>query len=650
MKRFVGHRRTITAASLHGAQLLTASMDGTARLWDLASASCVVTFEPHPRGVRDAALSRDGARVITVSDDYGVREWDAKSGKLLALHKGHTSRVTSVACADDGSFATASHDGSVRVWKDGDSVRLGGHAGGAVGVRSLGRGKWETVADNGKVYTWANGKRTGETKVKKQKPGALMGNDDGTVTLEGRVIGEHDDSVVFVLDAGEQIVSCAADGTICAWDRREPPPAARQPMQPQPLRRLHAMKLDADVVPHARVVGDELAVGFSEHVVMLDAKSYAVRRRLDFPGEVIAVAGSSLAFDSWQQRLSIVDATSGRLSKAYDLEEHGRVARLGATVAFFTSGLTLHLIDVTTGRERAVCGPMPGAEAELYLGERFVLVPREEGGGGWLWSLADGARVAELEWEGESPNAVAFHGDRVFLTTHDGRCYVFDRGERVCELVPPVKDDGHVPLVLSPRGDRLVTHGRNNVHANLWDARSGKRLARLFADRKVGSLSGEPAFSPDGSRVIAAHYAEPILVFLDDRGRVVASHDVHRGGGFRDVRCVFFGGSVLTYGGVTDRSVRAWDVASGARLWALLNVPKPSGNELFTYVVKSPNDRWLTTTQEGAPGPLVIDLAHGRIAAQLDGHTAYLREPLFFGGDRLLTGCNDHVLQVWQLA
>ena len=67
--------------------------------------------------VVSAAFSPDGARVVTASDDGTARIWDAASGKELAPLGGHTSEVASAAFSPDGArVVTASQDGTARIY------------------------------------------------------------------------------------------------------------------------------------------------------------------------------------------------------------------------------------------------------------------------------------------------------------------------------------------------------------------------------------------------------------------------------------------------------------------------------------------------------------------------------------------------------
>jgi WD40 repeat protein len=57
--------------------------------------------------------------VVTASEDGSARVWDARDGTLLAALEGHANALTAVAVSpDDRRVVTTSRDGTARVWND----------------------------------------------------------------------------------------------------------------------------------------------------------------------------------------------------------------------------------------------------------------------------------------------------------------------------------------------------------------------------------------------------------------------------------------------------------------------------------------------------------------------------------------------------
>jgi WD domain, G-beta repeat len=64
-------------------------------------------------------FSRDGKRIVTASEDGTARVWDVSTGVNLSVLSGHTSHVfTAEFSRDDGHIVTASDDGTARVWNN----------------------------------------------------------------------------------------------------------------------------------------------------------------------------------------------------------------------------------------------------------------------------------------------------------------------------------------------------------------------------------------------------------------------------------------------------------------------------------------------------------------------------------------------------
>jgi WD40 repeat protein/tRNA A-37 threonylcarbamoyl transferase component Bud32 len=105
------------AVSPDGQRIATASADGTARVWDLASGRATRTLPGHTGPVLSIAVTPDGQRIITGSGDGTAKIWDASSGRALHELKGHTDGIRSVAVTSDGRrIITGSGDRTAKIW------------------------------------------------------------------------------------------------------------------------------------------------------------------------------------------------------------------------------------------------------------------------------------------------------------------------------------------------------------------------------------------------------------------------------------------------------------------------------------------------------------------------------------------------------
>ena len=100
-----------------GSLVVTASRDGTARLWSVESGECLRTLVGHLDAVVDVDFAPSGSTVLTASKDGTACIWTVETGECAAKLEGHTGPVLHAAFAPSGAQAvTASQDHTARVW------------------------------------------------------------------------------------------------------------------------------------------------------------------------------------------------------------------------------------------------------------------------------------------------------------------------------------------------------------------------------------------------------------------------------------------------------------------------------------------------------------------------------------------------------
>ena len=104
-------------------KIATASMDGSARVWDMATGEELLRIEGHEvvsdffTGVLGIAYSPDGRMIATSGGDGKIRTWDAATGEALLTLDDWDNWATWVAFSPDGSMlASGGELSNITIW------------------------------------------------------------------------------------------------------------------------------------------------------------------------------------------------------------------------------------------------------------------------------------------------------------------------------------------------------------------------------------------------------------------------------------------------------------------------------------------------------------------------------------------------------
>jgi dipeptidyl aminopeptidase/acylaminoacyl peptidase len=121
MRELEGHQGQVLDVAMGpgGTEVATASTDGTARIWEVATGALRAPLFGHTNYVRSVAFSPDGQTIVTASLDGTARTWTL-SGRRIATLARHEDAVDTAEFSPDGrTVATGGWEGTIRLWDAG---------------------------------------------------------------------------------------------------------------------------------------------------------------------------------------------------------------------------------------------------------------------------------------------------------------------------------------------------------------------------------------------------------------------------------------------------------------------------------------------------------------------------------------------------
>jgi WD40 repeat protein len=113
-----GHSDGLVAAAFSpsGRWVATASLDSTARIWNLETGTSRL-LEGHEQRINAIAFSHDGKWLATASNDADARIWSIRTGRQVALLQIHVSGVRAVEFSADDRWVATAGPTAVGIWQ-----------------------------------------------------------------------------------------------------------------------------------------------------------------------------------------------------------------------------------------------------------------------------------------------------------------------------------------------------------------------------------------------------------------------------------------------------------------------------------------------------------------------------------------------------
>ena len=487
--RLAGHTDQIlsVAYSPDGTRIATASLDGTARIWDASTGQELHTLAGHGP-VRGIAFSPDGRRTATAGDDGTVRIWASETGDELSTLLGPTDAVRRVAFSPEGRFVAAtSQDRTARLWDaaSGEQIAVMSASEGLVGIAFSPDGhRLAAGGSSGLLQVWEV--PSGREALR----WVDSGSPDGIRNLAFSPDGTH--------------LASAATGNASGivWDAM-------------------TGQLQSTLIGHTNEVygiayspdGRLLATGGLDRKAKVWEASTG-RELLTLSGHTAGLNGVAFSPDGTRLATASWDGTS----RVWDIGPAGELLAIpatgpgrltyspdGAQLAYGLFDGTVHVWNASTGSPTLSLRGHTDAVGNVAFSPDARLLASS----GWdrtvrVWDLATGQVLRVLGGFGGRVNSVAFSpdGSRLVAGSQDRTVHVWDAANGIQQLIIRGNPANVYAASFSPDGTRILTSTlAPDSTARLWDAANGSELLVLQGHTDT---VWDAAFSPDEQRIATA--------------------------------------------------------------------------------------------------------------------------------------------------
>ncbi|MBL9139192.1 MAG: serine/threonine protein kinase [Verrucomicrobiales bacterium] len=572
-----------------GRRLVTASFDGTARVWSSDNGAPLIPPLRHAGPVRWAEFSPDSQRLVTASDDHTAVVWNAVDGARIHTLSHPGSKVVRACFRPDGNqIATATERGEIRLWtvESGETrASMSGLLGQVHALTYSPDGlKLAAAGDGGRAMVWsvADPQAPGLTlhhavwapvwhiTFSPDSAVVLTAAEDTVARLWDAATGfplstqlVHEGGVVYAAFSpdGTRVVTTSADVSARLWDWRS------GQRQGQPMRHRDPVRWAAFTSDGRGLItasDDEttqywrLPSHVQPTVEIRHSQGVTVAEFLENHSQIFTA--------SLDQTARLWDARTG---ESFGEPMQAPAAILCAGVDPDSALAALGCIDGSVGvwdlRIRQRLAEFRGHTAPIqsvrFSQDAKAIVTASEDGSARVWQPLSGQPITPPLAHLAAVRAADFSSDgrRVATASDDASARVWDASTGH-PVTPPLRHGDHVKGVhFSRDGLRIVTASTDNT-ARIWDVASGRVLVPPLQHERIVEAAW---FTPDDRRVVTVSQDRTARVWDADTGQALTPPLLHSSA-VSHLVLSRDGRRMLT--GAWNSLARVWDVETGLPL------------------------------------------------------------------------------------
>ena len=566
-----------------GTQIVTASMDKTARVWSVLTGDPLGPALNHEGPVWSAVFTPDGLHVVTASEDGKLRFWDPKTGNLAEdpLFTIATE-IDSESFSPDGGWLAAPVQGGVRFFQ----------------------------ASNGKPTSriFPTSRKFNRTQFSKDGRWlAAFGSSPGVWFWEVATGRRAFESVAFGDEV--RILRFSPDNHSVAINHG-----------PRVLD-LRDLKTGAPVWEPMEPGGDLFDCRFSPDGSRLATASWNGTVRL-FESETGHAVGPALQHQAGVR--SAVFSPDGRIIATGSWDG---TARLWSVATGTPVSPALHHAGYVTSVRFSPCI------------QQLLTASQDETVRLWEYGTNGPERLV-VRHVGAVRQAKFSPDGKSFLTCGvDRQACIWDTG--LGRLILSLQHSSPVLSAdSSPKGDRIAT-GCEDGSVNIWDTRTGAQTSAPLRHTKWIRCVN---FSPDGQKLVTASDDGTARIWKVESGAPITGNLIHRGSIFR---AFFSHDGRLVVTASQDCTAQVWNATTGERMGPPLEHPSEVHSAAFspdgTKVVTTVSDG----TELGRNAQIWDSVRGKRIGPPLRHHDGIEHVEFSPDGRFIVTASKDKTAIIW---